>query len=205
MSRKLLILLCWIPCLFESSWAGGLPTGKEAWEALIGNETIRGQELTLKAQAILDNYGLPVEFWVNAEKTSRKTDDHPCGSTVTEFLKQIPFPEKQTEIEAEKVFEFDGSGKVLRQWPLPVDQIVIGIAGDALILRIILPGSRAIRVTVRPNGQMSVIEGSTPLPEPQLIECPKHFFDNSAYERCWVYRDEISGKKRQICYQGPCT
>ena len=205
MGRKVLIVLCCILCFLDSSWASGPSMGKEVWEALVANETIRGQELTLNAQTILDNYGLPFEFWVDAEKTSRKTDDHPCGSTITEFVKQIPLPGKRNEIEAEKVFEFDVSGKVLRQWPLPVDHVVIGIAGDALFIKIILLGSRAIRVAVRPNGQLRVVEDSPLLPEPSLIRCPKHYFGKSDYERCWVYQDAISGKKRQISYQGPCT
>jgi len=203
--RKALILLFSILFFFDNSWASGPADGKEAWETLTANETIRGQELILKAQTLLSNYGLPFEFWVDAENTAIKADDHPCGSTITEFVKQIPIPGKKTDIEAEKVFEFDERGEVLRQWPLPVDQVVIGIEGEALILRVSLPGERAFRVNVRPNGQLRVVEDSTQLPEPQVIKCPKHYFGRSDYERCWEYRDLVSGNKRQISYQGPCT
>ena len=64
----------------------------------------------------------------------------------------------------------------------------------------------SVRLAVRPDGSYRVEQREPALPEATAVDCPNlDLWGESAYVRCWRYRDAGTGADRIIAYQGPCT
>jgi hypothetical protein len=91
-----------------------------------------------------------------------------------------------------------------------VDTVVDGVRGDALLFSLSFDRGDAppltVRIAVDPDGAYRVEPAEAALPAATPADCPPlTLWGESAYVRCWRYRDSASGQERTIAYQGPCT
>jgi len=119
---------------------------------------------------------------------------------------RMPAPQPKATLELELVVELAHGDKVVRRWGMPVDAVVAAVSGD----RIIVPASEASVGAKAFSISTTGAIGRTTVPNKadfgKSIECPhiKEFGD-SAYLRCFEFRDLASSQLRRIAYQAPCT
>lgn len=123
----------------------------------------------------------------------------PCGEVAVVKVSKLPTA-KDGPLETEIVVELDGSGKVIRRWPMPVNFTPHAIRAEELL------------VTAGDAG-FWVREGGTFRREPKLpalaakpVACDlSSVFGKSDYAACGVFVDLKSLKERTLGYQGVCT
>ena len=163
--------------------------------------------------------GLPLPFWPADMK--QPGDEvvsfawSGCGAVYVSFVKEIP-DRANKRLEPELAFEFDEKGNVIRQWRLPGNTWPQAIQGNELLVRYdaypILNYSSAenigitVMLGITPDGKYRVLASDENSSEGSELECPAiEEFAGSAFTRCSVFRDRLSGENRRLAYQGPCT
>jgi hypothetical protein len=124
--------------------------------------------------------------------------DHPCGESVTAYVKLVPTT--HPVIEGETVFELDASGRLIRQWPVPINRLPLALLGDTLLLNAY---SDSVAIGISPSGAVSIhlhddtgAREAAPCPETELL-------GTSDYKVCTAFG--VTEPKRILVYQAPCT
>jgi hypothetical protein len=146
-----------------------------------------------------------LRFWPgpNAKSDSRVIQivEHPCGSVAIARVKSLPPPKKGQVLNPERVVELSPRGEVVRRWAMPVDFSPMGVRGDSIVVQL-----GQSRLWLDLNGNISTVEENIAIPHPEAAQCDKlREFGNSAYARCWRYRDLQNGHPRVLAYEGVCT
>jgi len=189
------------------------PTRLDAWTATIAD--VAPDEAAERLEALRVEEGLPLAFWAGetageAAAVEAIRSEHPCGPIAIAFVDRIPTSESGAALEPERVVELDPGGTVVRSWSVPVDTVVDGVRGDELHFSESFDRGTAsplaVRLAVRPDGSYRVEPETAALPSPVPVDCPPlALWGDSAYVRCWRYRDPSDGAERMIAYQGPCS
>ena len=122
-------------------------------------------------------------------------------------VSELPLPVAEGPLEPE-VVELTEAGDVLRRWPIPVDLIVAGVGKEQILVSLapMLGTSSDCAILVSPRGAVALTRVPPRLPEPVPFMCPLiRDFGESAYLRCFQFRDLSSGEVRRLAFQGPCT
>lgn len=207
---KLFILLL---SIFVCSGAVAEENGVEPQKNLM-RDVVHSKNPISTLSSFKENSGLFLGFWSgpDAEKHpeySKKLEPHhACGGNVIyDFIKSIP---KQDDpyFNPDKVVEITSTGKVLREWGIPVDRYVAAIQNNMIIVPMFYSDEGAqvqFSILIKPDGEYNIGPASE-FPAPISIACPQSkLFEGSAYKRCWEHKDVITGKKRILMYEGPCT
>ena len=155
--------------------------------------------------------GIPLSFWAGpgaaADPTITVNPNHPCGSTVMCCVDVIPDPDTQDIADPDWVFEFSESGEILERWWIPINKTVQSVHGSDLIVSYMNPTSEQVgaALAVGPDGSFRVVPwvGFRAIEQCQCSDLG--VYSESAYLRCWRYRDGVTGSVRIFAYQGPCT
>lgn len=183
------------------------PSKELAWRRVQTGRPQDPQEVARAVDAFRNECGLPLNFWAGPEADEEQSVAHPCSGVMLDFVKSIP-PPSHPVFRPEMVYELDASGEVVGQWWVPVDSVVDGIAGEELLISFDVDGTdpaSSFYLSVGRQGTFS-IGAFRPLPEGNLIECPKSkSLPVSDSRWCWELIDRRSGQARRIAYDGPCT
>ena len=168
-----------------------------------------------RLEAMRVQAGLPLSFWAGDAASGNPAveairGEHPCGPVALAFVEKIPAYEPDAALESEQVAEIDAEGRVVRTWSVPVDVIVDGVRGEELLFSESFDRGDApplsVRLALLPDGSYRVEQREPRLPAVNAVDCPVlDLWGESAYVRCWRYRDAETGRDRLIAYQGPCT
>ena len=157
---------------------------------------------------------LELLFWAGegARGDPRVADvsSHCCcsGDVAVARVSQLPLPGAGGPLEPELAVELGETGEVLRRWPLPVDLIVAGVAGDRILVPLapMLTAATDRAILISPDGAVAPTTVPPGLTTPALHVCPViPDFGESEYLRCWEFRDLSSGQVWRLAFQGPCT
>ncbi len=157
---------------------------------------------------------LPViGFWAgpgieNDNRVVRIEDHQACsGQRVFARVSEMPAPGANGSLQPELVVELSDAGTIIQQWPIPVDDIVIGIRGDQILVPYDGDSSGKAKVlSISSNLSFSISSRPAALPDSSSIDCPiLPEFKESAYLRYFEYLDLESNAVRRLAYQGPCT
>ena len=157
-----------------------------------------------------------VELWFWAGPGARNDNRvmnvsvHCCcsGEIAVARVWELPLPQATGPLEPELVVELTEDGDVLRRWPIPVDLIVAGVGKEQILVSLapMLGTSSDRAILVSPRGAVALTRVPPRLPEPVPFMCPLiRDFGESAYLRCFQFRDLSSGEVRRLAFQGPCT
>jgi len=152
-----------------------------------------------------------MHFWVDpeAERDRRvvKIYEHCCceGDVAVAQIASMP-PAGDRALEAELAVELSPAGEIVRRWSLPIDSIIVAVSESVLVVpdHETRAGARAFAISETGGIRWTTIPPST---DPgRVVECPPLAdFGESAYLRCFEFKDRASGALRRIAYQGPCT
>ena len=146
----------------------------------------------------------------SADNRVVRIEPHCCcsGDIAITRLSKLPHPGSKDPLEPEVVLELSGKGNILRRWPLPVDLIVTAIKGDQILVPLApMLGSKSDRgLFISTEGDLFLTVIPLRVPKPVSYTCPIiKEFGESAYLRCFEFRDLSSGEVRRLAFQGPCT
>lgn len=185
----------------------------DRWTEEIGD--VSKDDAAQRLEELRRKGGLPLSFWAGDGAQGNPAveairGEHPCGAVALAFVEKMPPYEPGAALESELIAEIGPGGEVLRTWSAPVDVIVEGIRGDEILFSESFDRRNAsplsVRLSVRPDGSYRVEPRRPALGQPEAIACPTlDLWGESAYVRCWVYRDAKTGRERTLAYQGPCT
>jgi hypothetical protein len=153
-------------------------------------------------------------FWAGkGAKTDKRVLEivpHCCcsGDIAIARVAQLPAVGEKDPLEPELALELNDKGEVLRRWPLPVDKSILAIDGEQILVQIAPKTSpKSVKaIFISSQGEIFKAEVPNSLAEPVSFKCPTlSEFGNSAYLRCWMFRDLSSGEIRRLAFQGPCT
>jgi hypothetical protein len=125
------------------------------------------------------DHGLPFDFYLRPDAPEaltaglRKEEDEMCsGTLVTAFVRQMPRDHRV--LASSPAIEFDSTGRLLRQWPLPSDvefsEIVAGVSGEELIASY-AKASSGVFMRIKPNGEYTIsAQAPQPLGPEEWIE-----------------------------------
>jgi hypothetical protein len=137
---------------------------------------------------------------------------HCCctGDVAVARVAALPRPGAKNPLEPERVVEVNVAGTIIRRWSMPVDSIVTAVTGEQIVVSLASPETPSSRrgILVSPGGTVTLTDVPRSSPEPMLGECPDSLtreFGQSAYLRCFTFRDLETGDLRRIAFQGPCT
>ena len=157
--------------------------------------------------AIADD-AFEIGIWGNSQAAKDKRvleirDHNACSGQIVKIkVDRMPVP--NASFEGDKVIEISSDSKIINTWYMPVDEIVLGVAGKSIISGY-CNSTKALKINA--NGKLSSV--LPPLCKKlNVVVCPeiaKKEIPNSVYLRCFEYFDLTSGKKRLLAYQGPCT
>ena len=146
-------------------------------------------------------------FWAgpSAEKDPRVSeveDHHACtGRVAIAKVERLP-TSKGGPLEPEFVEELDNKGRVVRRWPMPVDSYVIGVKEASIFVG---PFAHASGNSLEVNLNGTYAPAQFDASEPRNVECPGKATVESAYRRCFLFKDAATAKERLLTFQGPCT
>jgi len=109
-------------------------------------------------------------------------------------------------LRADFALEVGVQGEVLARWPVPANTIVIGLQGEALLVPWPQVGGRALRVAIRPDGQLSLAGEFDPAraaAQARPAPCPSAIAFKNAV--CWRVQDAERGLERLLAYPRPCA
>lgn len=123
------------------------------------------------------------------------------GNIAIVRVKRLPTSDDQA-LHPDWAYELDKSGAVVRRWPIPVENEVIGIAGNSLF---VAPATspEANWLTVELDGSY----GASNFKGPKSVErtaCPAGYAKQPA-DRCFNVKDQSSQRLRLLSWAGPCT
>jgi hypothetical protein len=122
--------------------------------------------------------------------------DHPCGEVVTLRVASLQSAADTTH-RADRVMELDAQGRMMREWPLPVDYVPRAVNGVELL---IVFGQRAFWVS--PEGNLRPDSLKDRLPEARPEECRRAGADGPL--QCALFTDVGTGAPRRIGYPAAC-
>lgn len=112
----------------------------------------------------------------------------------------------EVSLRADFALEIGAQGEALARWPLPANTIVIGLQGEALLVPWPQVGGRALRVAIRPDGQLSLageFDPASAAAQARPAPCPSTLkFKNAV---CWRVRDAERQLERLLAYPRPCA
>lgn len=195
-------------CACQVSWAEPCRGSKNlAWARLESKRSQDPEELAREVESFRRTCGLPLNFWAGPKADENQTAPHPCSGVILDFVKSIPSPSDPI-MQPEKVFELDPSGEVIKQWWVPVDSVVFGIAGEQLLIPTDIgreERASSVYLAIGPQGDFQVVPFHE-LSQRNIVDCPKSKnLPTSDSMWCWEIVDKLSGKARRIAYDGPCT
>lgn len=174
----------------------------ERWSRALADSSLPAVVRAERLRALLRTQGALLSFWTRDSlpddlRDSLRRWEHPCGESVTAFVRRIP--PRHAVIEGETVFELSRTGDLLRQWPVPIDRIPLGLNGDTLLLNAY---SDSVALGISPAGALSIhVHSDTGARE--AIPCPEsELLSTSAYKVCTALG--ATEPKRILVYQGPC-
>jgi hypothetical protein len=142
-------------------------------------------------------------FWTSqatkSDKRVLRLDEHPCGEVAVARLSQLPKYSKQSGLIPERVLELDQSGKILKQWSIPVDSDLRAIQGDALYLDLY---QKSYRITL--DRRVTLAKNPPERTRRQVVQCPSPF-GLSSDDACLAHKDTITGKTRILSYETVCS
>jgi hypothetical protein len=142
-------------------------------------------------------------FWTSqateSDKRVLRLDAHPCGEVAVARLSQLPKYSKQSGLIPERVFELNQSGKILKQWSIPIDSDLRAIQGDALYLDL---HQKSYRIAL--NRRVTLAKNPPKRTKPQVVQCTSPFPLSSDGE-CLAHKDAITGKTRILYYETVCS
>lgn len=155
-----------------------------------------------------------VELWLRAGSGAKsdprvvEVSRHCCcsGEIALARVSQLPLPGATGPLESELVVELSDAGVVLTRWPLPADLVVAGVKNEQLLVSLAPMGDFERGIFISPRGILSMTTVPKESPEPRQHTCPRiPEFGDSAYLRCFEFRDLGSGAIRRLAYEGVCT
>ena len=207
--RALGLLVLLSPAACSRSTTTDLPPASdlESWSEVVAALPSSPDDQARALNEYLQANGIPLSFWP-AEGASFEDQpnvavhEHPCGVAVSALFSRIPDEEDPAYI-AEVVLEADDSGEILNTWNVPIDHVVVGLAGDEVLLD--WPWNEsALALAVATDGNLRIV--SRPSTDPTIRDCPSDLgFGDSAYARCFDAPDQGTGRRRLIAYEVPCT
>jgi hypothetical protein len=155
-----------------------------------------------------------LRFWAGAGAKSDnrvvEVSPHCCcgGDIAVARVSQLPLPGVRGTLQSELVVELTETGVVVRRWPMPADLIVAGVKQDRILVSLapMVGENFDGGILISTRGDVSTALVPRDVSEPQLYTCPRiPEFGDSAYLRCFEFRDLETGATRRIAYQEPCT
>ena len=148
-----------------------------------------------------------LHFWAGSEvetdpRVIEVYEHHACSGQVA-VARVTSMPEHSDAVlQPELALELSPSGSVIRQWTFPIDVSVIGVEGD----RLIVPKGTETALSIVDSGQFEEVARPEKDELGEWVSCPEiSIFGDSAYLRCFEFKDLASGKTRLIAYNAPCT
>ena len=165
----------------------------------------------------VQNPGMVLHFWAGSEAESDprviEVYEHRLCSGQVAVARVTSMPEyTDAVLQPELALELSSSGSVIRQWRFPTDYSVLGVERD----RLIVPRGSGAALSIVESGQFEEVARPKKAEHGTGRSCPEisNFEDsvslssaylNSAYLRCFEFKDLASGETRLIAYQTPCT
>jgi hypothetical protein len=150
-----------------------------------------------------------LSFWPgpNAASDRRVTRVayHPCGQVAISKVTKIPPINTNQVLQPEQVDEFSTEGKVIRQWPTPVDSYPIAIKGNQLLVAI--SQTDPFRLWIGLDGTITPSNNLLSTDRHQRVKCGNESGNSNgaATPRCSLYQDLESGRSRILKFDGVCT
>ena len=160
--------------------------------------------LVLTLQPILaEDKNFEFNFWTSKstklDKRVLNINDHPCGEVAVAKISKLPKHSAKGALIPERVFELNESGKIIKQWVMPVDSDFRAIRGDELYVDL---NQKTYRISLN---RMVVLSKNPPERAPgKDVKC-KSPLAPSAYLACVEHKDIGSGIPRILSYEMVCT
>lgn len=184
-----------VAAMFCALALGTFPGG-DTWSAESGSVNVRSYLLPFwRGPALKD---VPFEQVAERDPRIRGVDGHPCGGMVVARVGRVPKAD-DAMLGTDAIIEIDSSGRVLREWRVPIDgepyaidgsRIKVWVHGDAYWFGL----DRSITISSEPE--------STP---PVGAECPRNDSGIRGEYGCTTLRDRTSGKDRIVVSHFVCT
>lgn len=134
-----------------------------------------------------------------------RLEEGPCGNLAIARVSKMPRYSANAALVPDEVFEVSASGSLIRRWSTPVGALPVGMNGTRLLF-----ATGELRLWVRPDGTLARLRKSEKTgrleSENYHEQCPQvKAFSGSAYVGCLIFRDPVSGAKRTLVFQHPCT
>ena len=186
----------------------------QRWQSFVEKTKNKPEGMYQELNELITEIGFPV---VSGRLNKKKYDkdaislyEAVCGIEKLVFVKQL----KDTEILSfDKVYEIDKSGKIIKIWHKPVEALILGIQGEALIIKesvsYLCDDSDyvlKIELQIQPNGRFEARPYVAGPKESQTFDCEElKLLEDSGYRVCSVQYDRKSKKQRKIVYEASCT
>ena len=129
---------------------------------------------------------------------------HPCGAVHYMQVSSIPDFDGDPGHAADLVIEYGPRGNKIRQWHLPVDERIMGVADDLLLID--YEAGKLLGI----NTDGSIVETDFKSSDEDFghEKCPAQMekaFAPSGYLWCSTMKDAANGSSRKLAFEGPCT
>jgi hypothetical protein len=149
-----------------------------------------------------------IALWANAQGVEGlpglvSIRDHPCGAVATVRLNVMPPYQEDLDaaVGTERVAELDRHGQAVTRWSVPVDYRPVAIAAAELLIE-----HSGQRLWIDPAGNIRRGAAAHAYPPMLPVPCPADGpLARSEHARCGAFADLVSGERREIEYEGPCT
>ncbi len=155
---------------------------------------------------------ISIDTWVNDENAPKITNEKdiiywekkgyregPCGWILSQKVSKLPPINHPEHVKGtETVVEINDKNRQVASWQTPANSYPVSIQHEKIIIN--------IGISVNKEGTLKKIRPKTT--QISFVACPKVFIDNnpdSDYLRCAEYEDSVSGAKRTLMFQTPCT
>ncbi len=199
----------WLGFDFGAIRIGEIAQQLQRWDVFLSRGLDRERPIAPQLEEYRRRHGLPLSLWPGLEAdswrgTSLEIGAHPCLATAVLFLERIPPMRSDRYLKPEWVTEMDEQGRILRDWPAPMDSWVQGIEGEELLVPWTFgPEELQVLLAIRPNGKFRVL-AARELAAPERADCRSD--RNEADTRsCLEVKDAADGKVRYLAYEEPCT
>lgn len=199
---------------------GSMAKDVRRWDRLVGRIDPKSA-FSPALEAYRAQHGYPIAVWGADEQTPLKGIPHlsvnegPCGGyllLMAQSLGATTIP-GGAQVRPDTVVEFDASGRLVRQWRVPLNGMPGAVRGTTLFVADtadpIYPTKApllTVWLAIEPDGQFQITPVHTGMPAPQGIPCvPIEAFTRSDYTQCISIRDLATKAIRRFTYEGPCT
>jgi hypothetical protein len=201
----------------ELSQIRPLSKSVEDWDHMLQS---KDRDLLERVDRFRRASGLPLTFWPaeNAKPGEEVVTFawSGCGDLHVSFVKEIPKPGNDRRLEPDIAFELDQTDAIINRWTLPANGLLNGIQGNELLVPYRIYSfvgtsdsattNDTVYLAVSLDGHFRVLSWNNVYTEPQEIDCPEiKDFAGSAFTKCSIFRDRLTGADRRFAYQRPCT